>query len=125
MSTSCKVHFKAEGDNEISTIYIHADGYPHGTNGMLSKLERFLNDVEEQCVDTRFHDPSYLAAKFVVWSAFDGVVELSKAFSNPLNFLGIGVIPYNSDIAVHHEYFVICPPIGQGRPATLYQGSKS
>lgn len=65
MSTRSTTHF-SYGDESFAIVYRHPDGYPegHGTD-----LYKFLNDVKKQTEDTRFNDPSYLAAKLVVWLA--------------------------------------------------------
>jgi len=64
MSTQATVHFQENGKTE-AIIYRHTDGYPEGLG---EDLQTFLNEVNK-LKDKRFDDPSYLAAKFVVWQA--------------------------------------------------------
>ncbi len=82
-----------DGDSVQARIYRHSDGYPES---VLPDLQRFFTAVEEQTDDTRFNDPEYLAAKFVVWATQDyrehvcGFIK-GKGKDGPLNFLGYGV----------------------------------
>ena len=83
MSTRCVTHFTWGGKVQ-ARVYRHCDGYPSGAG---TDILRFLRDVEAQTRDTRFNDPSYLAAKYVVW--------LAGQFANgdkPLDFLSVGVV---------------------------------
>lgn len=67
MSTRCNIHFvSAKGGDVEANIYRHCDGYP---DGVLPDLARFFAAVRAQTSDTRFDDPEYLAAKFIVWQA--------------------------------------------------------
>jgi len=85
MSTRCCIHFHANGNAMPSSIvYRHSDGYPED---VLPDLDRFFSEVENQTTDTRFGDPSYLAAKFVVWQAGERAYP-----AKPLAFLGVGVV---------------------------------
>jgi hypothetical protein len=89
MSTRCTIHFQYNGHTE-AIVYRHSDGYPGGEYGVLADLRRFFDEVEAQTNDTRFSDPPYLAAKFVVWQA-----EENSDNSDPeinLDFLGVGVV---------------------------------
>jgi hypothetical protein len=76
-------------------VYRHADGYPEGHG---RDLQRFFGDVADQTRDTRFDDPSYLAAKLIVWLArefatsYDGGKRTSHADTRPLDFLSVGVV---------------------------------
>jgi len=84
MSTRATVHFRKNNQTR-AIVYRHYDGYPEDLG---RDLERFLSDVEAQVPeDTRFGDPSYLAAKFVVWQA----KEYAKNSDRPLAFLGVGI----------------------------------
>jgi hypothetical protein len=85
MSTRCNIHFTDRG-HVLANVYRHTDGYPDGESGVMADLARFLDDVEAQTTDTRFADPSYLAAKFVVWQAAQWASD-----GKPLEFLGLGV----------------------------------
>lgn len=68
MATRCTVHF-VSGKTTGAIVYRHWDGYP---DAMLPDLERFFEDVKKHTKDTRFDDPCYLAAKFIVWQANEG-----------------------------------------------------
>lgn len=107
-------------------IYRHSDGYPNRETGVLADLDRFFEEVIAQTTGpdtpsrsgTCFSDPSYLAAKFVVWQAQqfcytyqydpDGNFESSSYWkTHPLGFLSLGVVTENP-VGVEYEYFVVC-----------------
>lgn len=97
MSTRSITHFVMDGVI-VARIYRHCDGYPSGAG---TDLYRFLRDVKAQTHDTRFSDPDYLAAKYVVWLAH------SFAREAPLDFLSVGVTSADpSDI--EYRYVVDC-----------------
>lgn len=100
MSTRATVHFQSQG-KDLAIIYRHSDGYPDGIG---RDLETFFKDVEAQCPDdTRFGDPTYLAAKFVVWQA----AQYTHKGNPPLSFLSVGV--YLSDPCdIQYRYLVDC-----------------
>ncbi len=112
MSTRCVINFNY-GSNVIAKVYRHNDGYPEG---VLPDLESFFKDVKSQTVDTRFSDPSYLAARFVVWQA-DQHVEVGKSMARDydyygqpggmLDFLGVGVVQEDPE-DIEYAYFVDC-----------------
>lgn len=113
MSTRCTIHFHArKGDDPIAIIYRHCDGYPDGEAGVPASLTRFFEVVREQTNDTRFTDPSYLAAKYVVWQAGEYAFHYNfttgkKESANPLDFLSLGVVQRDpGDIA--YRYHVYC-----------------
>lgn len=103
MSTRCQIHFVHDTDEKrYPSIYRHSDGYPDGQHGVLASLERFFKAVKTQTHDTRFGDPEYLAAKFVVWQSGEWVGS-----GGPLDFLSVGVangLHGDED----YEYRVIC-----------------
>ena len=99
MSTRATVHFQQNGRDE-AIVYRHYDGYP-GANGLESDLKRFFKDVEAQTSDTRFDDPSYLAAKFVVWQA------AQYAKTEKLDFLGVGVVLEDPG-DIEYRYILAC-----------------
>ena len=119
MSTRCTTHFTWNEDGEPQAIvYRHADGYPEG-HGV--ELQEFFDAVEAQTKDTRFNDPSYLAAKLVVWLAdrfarrysFDEKNELVEEKTAMLDFISVGVVTKDpSDI--EYRYVVDCT-LGEGR----------
>ena len=97
MATRTNIHFKY-GMGIVATVYRHYDG---DEQTVKKDLETFFKDVESETKDTRFNDPSYLAAKFVVWQA--------DQYSNggKLNFLGVGIMnEEGGDIEFRH--FVDC-----------------
>lgn len=86
MATRATIHFKyVDEEKSEAIVYRHWDGYPEG---MGQDLYRFLEEVKNQCADTRFNDPPYLAAKYVVWQAG----EYAKDKTKPLDFLSVGVV---------------------------------
>lgn len=66
MSTRSTAHFYwGDSDKPTAIIYRHSDGYPEGAG---VDIHKFL----DQCgklADPRFNDPSYLAARYVVFLA--------------------------------------------------------
>ena len=103
MSTRCVVHFGDNDNKKVGSVYIHSDGYPESNYGIPARLSRFFSDVEEQTRDTRFSDPSYLAAKFVVWAAN----QYSSDKDKYLDFLSVGVV--NEEPGdINYRYFVQC-----------------
>ena len=93
MSTRAHVSFEYENGidkkhlERAALIYCHFDGYPEGPHGLGYRIQEFFKEVKKQTSDTRFKDPSYLAARFVVFLAKQYIQELDK----PLSFLGVGV----------------------------------
>jgi len=103
MSTRATVHFGSQNADGKFTkqaiVYRHHDGYPAGLG---KDLKTFLEEVKKTCPDTRFYDPCYLAAKFVVWQA-----DQYANKDNKLDFLSLGVcLEDPSDI--EYRYLVIC-----------------
>lgn len=97
MSTRCVINF-TNGADVVAKVYRHHDGYPDGDYGVLQDLQQFFSDTEKETMgDTRFDDPSYLAAKFVVWQA--------RQNGSGLKFTGVGVLLENPTDIVY-EYFV-------------------
>ena len=97
MSTRATVHFNY-GKDTVAIVYRHSDGYPEGLG---VDLKEFFNEVKKQTDDPRFSDPSYLAAKFVVWQA----AQYSKKDS--LAFLGVGIVMEDPG-DIEYRYFVDC-----------------
>ena len=122
MSTRCNVHFTYNGDIS-SNIYVHSDGYPDGEHGIPALFQRFFADVEEQCDgDTRFEDPEYLAAKFLVWIANDGRPRY-KEEKTLLNFLGVSPCSQDhGDIEWVYTVETKKPdPLTNGRPTVTWE----
>jgi hypothetical protein len=65
MSTRSTAHFVSDGGSTRAIIYRHQDGYPEGAG---HDILEFLNTVKKNSPgDTRFADPEYLAARYVVF----------------------------------------------------------
>jgi hypothetical protein len=109
MSTRAVVEFGYSVGKGEAYIYNHWDGFPKGIG---ADLERFLDDVEMRCTDTRFNDPMYLATKWVVWCA--EAQARDEAPADPLMILGVGV---TTGFAAHSdtewEYSVVCATAGR------------
>ncbi len=121
MSTRCVIGFygthPSEGKPE-ALIYRHGDGYPDGKHGVPASLARLFVDVAAQTSDTRFDDPSYLAAKYVVWQAGEYASDKAK----PLAFLSLGIV-MNEPGDIEYRYAVVC--LGRrGTPAVYWQGAR-
>jgi hypothetical protein len=126
MSTRCTIHFHWGNEKEPDAIiYRHCDGYPDGENGVLADLFKFFSDVEEQTKDTRFGDPSYLAAKFVVWQAHQNATRLNWDTGEyepapMLDFISLGVVQRDpADIA--YRYHVQCGGMGECKPVVEWE----
>lgn len=120
MSTRSTTHFVYEGETEPQAIiYRHPDGYPEG-HGV--DLLRFLKEIEENVLDTRFNDPSYLAARLVVWLAdmfrheyreedygWTTRKGYEESFGKPhlLNFISVGVVQKDPG-DIEYRYVVEC-----------------
>ena len=94
--------------NEVQAmIYLHWGGAP---TYMKTVFESFFEDVAHQCgKDTRFNDPQYLAAKFVVWAAADNLDDPQR----PLDFSGVGVVQLSVRTALESgwdSYAILCIP---------------
>ena len=114
MATRATIHFHFEDDDAVEAIvYRHWDGDP---DMVLPDLKQFFDDVKEQTRDTRFNDPSYLAAKYVVWQAHENArvynQEADKYIpSAMLDFSSVGVCTQDpGDIAC--RYHVWCKSEG-------------
>jgi hypothetical protein len=108
MSTRCNIHFQGWGETRAN-IYRHCDGYPEG---IFPDLRQFFDDLEAQTSDTRYSDPEYLAAKFLVWQAS----RFARDPEKPLEFLSVSpCIEDHGDI--EHIYTVDCDNLDEdGRP---------
>lgn len=113
MSTRCCINF-CEGKTIFAKVYRHSDGYPEGVK---PDLQEFFETVEKQTKDTRFDDPTYLAAKYVVWQAIqyaggykmigNEFTKVPASMDNYLDFLSVGVMLENPG-DIEYEYFVNC-----------------
>jgi hypothetical protein len=137
LSTRCTVHFHDDGTEEPEAIiYRHSDGYP---SGVLPDIEAFFAACENGTAanggrpDTRFNDPSYLAAKFVVYQSQSlrrhmdqFYAELAKddaegyyadkGSRSELDFLGTGIMA-EDPMDIEYRYHLHCGGAGgAGRP---------
>lgn len=134
MSTRAAIHFVGgKGGKPTAIVYRHNDGYP---DGLGLDLRQFVADVKEHCPDTRFTDPSYLAAKWVVWDADNHArsnAEFAQRFAkqfphmkaddavyHPLKFLSVGIVDRDPG-DIEYRYHVIC----DGKPTLTCQDSRS
>ena len=114
MSTRCNIHFTYKDTEQVeANIYRHSDGYPDTENGVLADLEKFFKAVGSQTADTRFSDPSYLAAKFVVWQAGEHASN-----GKPLDFISLGIMTEDASDGAY-VYTVTCGNVG--RPEVTYR----
>jgi hypothetical protein len=104
-----------EGYAVAARVYRHSDGYPSGHG---RDLHAFLDAVADQTADTRYSDPSYLAAKLVVYLAREFAetyapdssgqyVRTSHADTRPLDFLSVGVLQRDPG-DIEYVYVVDC-----------------
>jgi hypothetical protein len=111
MSTRSTTHFVL-GERPRAIVYRHADGYPSGAG---ADLLEFLRAVQAQTPDTRFGDPSYLAAKYVVFLAEPFAVDYewtpdevkTTPRANRLNFNSVGVC-LSDPADIEYRYVVDC-----------------
>ena len=112
MATRSNIHF-TDGDYLAANIYVHYDGYPENR---LPELDRFFYAVEHGTNDNRFSDPSYLAAKFIVWYS----MQQPSTANSPLDFLGIGPVIQDAGDA-EYIYKVDCSKrCPKGYPVVTY-----
>lgn len=118
MSTRCNIHFTDRSGEVYANIYRHSDGYPEG---VLPDLEKFFADVAAQVPgDTRFSDPEFLAAKYVVWEAWQmaGIQAADPLQVAPLAFISVGIMTQDAGDAAY-IYTVACHSDGQ--PVVTYR----
>lgn len=99
-------------------VYRHSDGYPEGLG---ADLVRFIEEVRH-LNDGRLNDPSYLAAKWVVFdvSEYQRYMAESNArqkaagerpyYDDPparLDFLGVGIVMADPG-DIEYRYHVVC-----------------
>lgn len=110
MSTHATFRFVDSDGTCYATIYRHSDGYlEHGGRDIF----RFFDAVREQTGDTRFSDPSYLSAKYVVFLAemFSYTYDLqehgwAKTKNQPLDFLSVGMVPEGMNCGESYRYTI-------------------
>lgn len=114
MGSRAEVRFMY-GTSVEAAVYVHWDGYPEG---IASLFDRFYAAVEAETNDHRYGDPSYLAAKFVVFVAREGS---SSGPQGNLNFLGVGIVqPGKSDFTYAYEVQTISGGVNRP-PVTLIE----
>lgn len=136
MSTKSTTHFiYGNKKKPLAIVYRHSNGYPEGAG---ADIYKFLLDVKAQVPnDTRFDDPSYLAAKYVVWLArkfaYDWVQRdpeknnksgfVSHADERPLDFRSVGVMMSDPG-DIEYRYIIDCGNIDQdGLPDVTCQSA--
>ena len=113
MATRSNIHF-TDGDYLAANIYVHYDGYPENR---LPELQEFFDAVKQGTNDNRFGDPSYLAAKFIVWYS---LARSSGEPHKPLDFLGVGPVVEDAGDA-EYIYKVDCSKrCANGFPVVTY-----
>ena len=115
MSTRATIHFHYQTSTKPEAIiYRHGDGYP---DGLGLDLQRFFLELEKHVSDRRFNDPSYLAAKWVVWDA-DQMAQYTGLNGNKkkhkLAFLSVGVVMQDPG-DIEYRYHVWCGKPQQGK----------
>jgi hypothetical protein len=122
MSTRCNIHF-CYGDEVVANIYRHSDGYP---SGVLPDLDVFFARIMLDTRDHRFGDPSYLAAKFVVWQADQSrniATKWGGKAGEMLDFLGVGIV---LEDAGDGEYvYEVVSARGDDLPSVRWRGAGS
>lgn len=99
MSTRSTTHFTyGEGSEPVAIVYRHSDGYPSGAG---IDIKKFLKQCS-RLNDSRFDDPSYLAAKYVVFLA-----DMFREPESMLEFLSVGVVREDPP-DIEYRYVVNC-----------------
>ncbi len=113
MSTRATIHFLNDGSEAPEAIiYRHNDGYPEGLG---SDLLQFCNELQANLNDTRFGDPAYLAARWIVWDAANHQATVrSDKDPHRCDFLGVGVVK-KDPCDIEYRYRVFCRDVfGKG-----------
>jgi len=119
VSTRASVDFyfsAKESMDPVARIYHHGDGHPEH---MVRELNHFFDAVRWDCeTDTRFDDPAYLAAKYVVYAS----QTYGKANDTDplLKFLSVGI---GSFLDTDYTYAIVCS--GENERPTIHLGSPS
>ena len=122
MSTRASICF-SYGSEVEAIVYRHYDGMPEGENCMLDSLSKFFADVEEAGRDTRFEDPTILAARYVVWQTM-AYRASSIGRGSPYCVLGVRVL---TEIAIDsaYVYTVDCKRHdANGRPVVTWKEAR-
>jgi hypothetical protein len=129
MSTRSTTHFVDGSSKPIAIVYRHSDGYPEGAG-------RDINSFISQCAklkDSRLNDPSYLAAKYVVFLAdmFNNTFAMNTSGEygytrnvSKLDFLSVGIMD-SDPTDIEYRYVIDCGNLVKGKPiVTAYQVSE-
>jgi hypothetical protein len=104
------------GDKEKPTAVVYGHWAGDDPTSATETLTEFFKAVEEQTPnDRRFNDPSYLAAKYVVFLAHGD----KKTVENPLDFLSVGVVRNEKDCGPECIAYVDCSN-GDNRPTISF-----
>lgn len=96
---------------DMAHVYLHWGGETH--EDCEQTMRQFYEDLTAQTTDTRVDDPSYLAAKFVVWAA----ARSRRDGKGELNFLSVGIMSERMQ-AADYGVVICCGDINFGLPAT-------
>lgn len=127
MSTRSTTHFThASTTKPVAIIYRHPDGYPEGAGvDLLAFLDRCAT-----LKDPRFSDPSYLAAKYVVFLAEMFAVDYdwknggkTTPTKDRLDFISVGVMDRDPG-DIEYRYVVECSNAGRPK-VTCYEVSET
>jgi hypothetical protein len=128
MSTHATFRFVDSDGTCYATIYRHSDGYLECGG---RDIFRFFDAVREQTGDTRFSDPAYLSAKYVVFLAsqfanhyeWNDAGEFVAIPNQPLDFLSVGIIPEGQDHGEEYRYTIHASGDwgSDGHPEVTYQ----
>lgn len=114
MSTRSTTHFvHALNAKPTAIVYRHSDGYPSGAG---ADLFEFI-DRCSKLRDSRFTDPSYLAAKYVVFLAemfnhtYDSAIGDYRPNGDRLEFISVGVCDEDPG-DIEYRYVLVCDGSG-------------
>lgn len=114
MSTRATIHFYDVGQTKPEAIiYRHGDGYPEGLG---EDLKKFVKELKDNVSDTRLQDPSYLAAKWVVWDAAQMAQYSHNPKPNKLAFISVGIVRQDPG-DIEYRYKVVC----DGEPTITFE----
>lgn len=115
MATRCVFAFYAQPDAQkfmddrvVAMVYKHWDGYPES---IIPLLQDFFAELDTHVQDRRYNDPSYLAAKLVVYLAD----RTRDSNDHKLEFLDVGVV-MEAPSDVEYRYEILCYDLEGGHP---------
>lgn len=113
---------RLETFDTTATVYKHWDGYPEA---MVPMFHEFLRRVG-RLGDTRFGDPSHLAAKWVVFladhynSRYDSTTGRDVKNDSYLDFLSVGIVNHEPG-DIEYRWYVDCTIREGDQPRIGYQ----